>query len=369
MFAWSWKTMLKNPGRLLANALSIASAILLVLFFDSVYRGESTQIVSYISKMKPDLWVMQKGVYNMHMATSYIWDWKADRIRKVPGVKKVTPIIYLNSVVNAGSVKSFSYIVGINPNDQRAGPWKIARGNTISKSGEAVIPDVLSQLSGIGVGDTISIADKTLKVVGLSKGTYSVANAITFIAIDDLMDILSASGTYSYLLVDLDKKANIDKVKQKILSSVDKINVMKQQDFVKSDFKMAMQMGVEIIYIMTIICSVLAVLLIGFNAYSNLVRNRHEIAVIKALGAKNKSILAAVLFQSLILAGIAYGLAVIISYTLFPYVPALAPQVTVVLSSKTVEAFGVTTLIITMLGTLFPAYLALKVDPANAFKS
>lgn len=39
-----------------------------MLFFDAIYRGEVERAVTYIRRMDADVWVMQRGVSNMHMA-------------------------------------------------------------------------------------------------------------------------------------------------------------------------------------------------------------------------------------------------------------------------------------------------------------
>ena len=63
----------------------------------------------------------------------------------------------------------------------------------------------LARLSGVGLGDRITITDQPFEVVGLSRETYSAANSITFVEMSDLEDIVSSVGTYSYLLVDAEE--------------------------------------------------------------------------------------------------------------------------------------------------------------------
>lgn len=93
MLRWTIRTLLAAPLQLAASIGAIAGAFTLVLFFEAVFAGESEQIVSYIRSKDADVWVMQKGVSNMHMATSFVSDWKADRIAAMEGVEKVTSIL------------------------------------------------------------------------------------------------------------------------------------------------------------------------------------------------------------------------------------------------------------------------------------
>jgi putative ABC transport system permease protein len=367
VFRWAWKTLVSQWGALLGSAAGIASALVLVIFFHAVFRGESTQIVAYPDHMQPDIWVMQTGVYNMHMANSFVWDWKADRIARIPGVRQVTPILYLNSVVNAGSMESFSFVVGLTADSRRAGPWAMQAGKAMPAPGEAVIPDVLSRLAGIGIGESITLTDKTFRVVGLSEGTFSMANTIIFVAFEDLQDILTSTGTYSYLLVDAEDGVDSKALAATIMDEVEKVNALPHAAFIENDFHMAMQMGVEIIFMMTVICSLLAVLIVGFTSYSQVVNKRRELAIAKALGVCSRSLIGSVLFQSMTVTLLGYALAVLFALTVIPRISLLVPHVTLIVASDAIVQIGIVALLASMLGALIPAWFVARLDPASAF--
>lgn len=367
MLFWSWQSLWRQRAQLLGHVAGIAGAFLLALFFDAVFRGEAQQIVSYPSHVRPDVWVMQKGVANMHMSTSFLWDWKADQVARLPGVQRVTPILYLNGIVDAKSYRSFAYIVGLLPGDQRAGPWRLTAGRRVAQSGEAVVPDVLARLTGLRVGDTVHLTGRPFVVVGLSLGTYSSANTVIFVPFGDLQDLLDAIGTYSYLLVDAAPGVDTKQLAQRIMTDVDKVHAMTQDEFIQSDFAMAMQMGVEIILMMTLISAVLAILLVGFAAYSLTMAKRRELVIMKALGARNGEVLLAVAIQSVAIVALAFLLAALIATGLFPYVTAVVPQVSLVIAPSALAKLGLEATLIALLGGLMPAYGLVRLEPARAF--
>lgn len=367
MFQWAWKSLTTQPGSLTASALGIAFAFILVIFFDAVWQGESEQVVAYPENIKPDIWVMQSGVGNMHMAMSFVWDWKADKIASMPGVKQVTPILYLNNVIVAGNTKMFAFIVGLLPGAQRAGPWSMSAGRQIENPGEVIIPDVLSELTGIGMGDQLRITDKNFTVVGLSSGTYSSANTVLFVPFKDLEDILSSSGTYSYLLVDADDGVDAKDLAVQIRNEVDKVNALTHAEFIKNDFALASQMGVEIIIMMTTICSVLAALIVAFTAYSLVMRKRQEIAIIKALGVKNPLIFYAVTLQTGLVTLYGFVIAVVFALFAIPYIPLLVPQLTLIVSMESLLQLGAIAFVVAISGALLPTHMVLRLDPATAF--
>jgi ABC-type antimicrobial peptide transport system permease subunit len=269
--------------------------------------------------------------------------------------------------VNAGGQESFAFIVGLLPNSKRAGPWKMATGRQIKNPGETVIPDVLSDLTGVGIGDSIAITDRSFKVVGLSAGTFSSASAIIFVLFSDLEDIMSSAGTYSYLLVDAEEGVDSRALAEQIRREVDKVNALPHEEFIRNDFAMAMQMGVEIIFMMTIICSVLAALIVGFTAYSLVMRKRRELAIIKALGTRNSSILFSVVFQSVILTMFGFLFAVAFALVVIPHIQSFVPQLTLVVSFSAIARIGLVTLLVALLGSLIPAYMVTRLDPQTAF--
>lgn len=368
MLKWAWKSLISQRGMLVGSALGIAGAFLLVIFFGAVFRGESGQIIAYPANIKPDVWVMQRGVGNMHMAMSFVLDWKADRIEAMDDVKRVTPILYQATVVRMRDWESFAFIVGLLPESKnRAGPWKMAAGRQIEHQGEAIIPDVLSDITGVGIGDSIAITDKNFTVAGLSAGTFSSANPIIFVPFSDLEDILSSTGTYSYLLVDAEDGVDPRALAERIRREVPKVNALLHEEFIKNDFQMAMQMGVEIIFMMTVICSALAALIVGFTTYSLVMRKRRELAIVKALEFRNSSVLFSVVFQSVILTSLGFLFAVAFALVVIPHIPSLVPQLTLDVSFSAIARIGLVALLVAILGSLIPAYMVSRLDPATAF--
>jgi ABC-type antimicrobial peptide transport system permease subunit len=255
MIYWSLKTLFSEPMRLIISAFAVAVSFILVIFFSAVFEGESDQMVAYIKKMEADVWVMQKGVSNMHMASSMVWDWKAARVAKIPGVKEVSAILFLNGPVKIGGKDWFAYIMGISPEYKRAGPWDVVEGKAIPGPGEAVIPEVISQLTGVKIGDEITMIDRSLRVVGLTRGTFSMASSVIFVSHDDLGDLVEGHDQFSYIMVYADPGVSVQTLIKRIKDDVDKVNVLSNDDFIESDWQLAVQMGAEIIRMMTMIGS------------------------------------------------------------------------------------------------------------------
>ncbi len=369
MFRWIIKTLWRQKGSVITSSSGVAFAFVLVVVMDAAFVGESNQIVAYARNINPDVWVMQKGVSNMHMATSFVWDWKAKRIAEIPGVKQVTPILYVNTVVRSGGQNWFSYVIGLLPNNQRAGPWMMSSGNAIPGPGEIVLPNILSRMTNVKLGDKSTIADKEFTVVGFSDETFSMANSIVFVNFSDLEDLVSSSGTVSFILVDAEPDQDVNDLANRIEQQVDKVSSITQDRFIKNDFQIAMLMGVEIVSFMTIIGSVLAAMIIAFTVYSQVARRKQELAIAKALGYKNRSLYLVVLFQTFIITGLALVLALLISILLLPFLSTLVPQITLTVTMTALIRMSVIAMIVAIIASLVPVRIVANVDPLTVFKA
>lgn len=368
MNAWIVKSLLRQKFSLLASSLGVAAALLLVVIMDAAFVGESNQIVAYIHHTNPDVWVMQRGVANMHMATTFVQDWKIGRIAKVQGVKRVTPILYINTIVRAGEHKLFAYVMGLPPDGYRAGPWSMASGKPHPGPGEIVLPVELMSLAGLELGDEAIIADDKFRIVGFSRGTFSMANSVAFLSYNDLADLASARGTTSFILVDALEHQDPQDLARRIMEEVEKVNAVTQDQFIRNDFQIAKLMGVEIISFMTFIGTILAALIASFSSYSQVTLRRRELAIVKALGFGNLSLYGAVTLQSLLVSVLAFTLALLAAWVLAPTLSALVPKITLAVTLESLIRVGVITIIAAILSALVPAYLVGRVDPASAFK-
>lgn len=367
MFYWSLKTLLSEPIRLIASAMAVAVSFVLVIFFSAVFEGESNQMVAYLEKMDADVWVMQKGVSNMHMASSMVWDWKADRIAQIKGVKAVSAILYLNGPVNIGGKDWFSYIIGVSPEYRNAGPWSVIQGKFLPDVGEVVIPEVISRLTGVQIGENVILIDRPLRVVGLSRGTFSMASSVVFVSREDLGDLLEAGDQYSYIMVYADPDVTAQYLIERIEDEVDKVNALSNGEFIESDRQLALQMGAEIINMMTILGTIMATLIVAFTAYSVIARKKQELAIAKALGFGNGQIYMAVLYQSVTITLLGLFLAMGCAFTLLAWLPSVIPQIILEVGFNQFIPLVMVSLPVAIMASLAAAYTVTRLDPMIVF--
>lgn len=368
MLHWTFRSLLTAPLGLAASILAAAGAFLLVMLFEAVFAGESEQIVAYPRHADADVWVMQADVTNMHMSTSYLADWKVAEIREVPGVAAAEGILYLGTVTETAGRQWFAYIVGLDVPSAQAGPWAIAAGRAEPGPGEAVVPAVFAAMTGLKLGATVRITDRDFTIVGLSDGTFSMANSIIFVTRRDLEDLMTSLDIVSFVLVKVATDADPAAVAAAIEASVDKVSAVPTERFIANDRRLAMQMGVETIALMTLIGAALAILLVSFAVFTQVARQRREFAVLKALGVTNRALYASIAAQAAVISVAGVALAAMLAVVLMPAITALMPQVTLLLTGAAVTRVAVVGVAVALLASLVPARQIARVDPLSAFQ-
>lgn len=362
------KNLWEERGRLFISAGGVAAALVLVLLLDGVFTGVSEQIVAYPEQTDAQVWVMQEGVSNMHMSTSILPRRLEAEIRAVEGVEDVTPVLYVNNLVETGQGRWFSYIVGVEAEARRGGPWAMAEGAASPGLGEAIIPDVLARKGGVGLGESVTIMGREFRVVGLSRGTFSMANSMTFLSYKDLEGLLSAPGAASYFLVKARPEVPPSVLAERVSQAVPGAHSMTREDFIASDRSMSRQMGVDVIQVMTVIGFVIGMLVVGLTIYTATVRRSREYGIVKALGARNGQLMALVAVQALVIAALGLGVAVAVAYLARPAVQAAVPEIAVVYSAGSLAKVLMVSGAIAPLASLLPAYRITRIEPGAVFK-
>jgi len=366
---WTVKALLHARLRVIGSTLAVGGALAIVMTFRAVWEGESQQLAVYLERAGADVWVMQEHVSNMHMASSFITDGKRVELARVEGVQSLAGILYVNTMIDAGGRQWFSYVVGIEEPGQMGGPWSVPLGSSRVGSGEVVIPETLSRLTGAGIGDEVRIADRSFTVVGLSEETFSVTNLVAFVNAIDLADLLSLTGYDSYILIRSEPDVTPDVLARRIREQVDGVQALPTAEFIENDLQLARQMGTEVIALMTAISAVLATLLVGFALFIHTSHNRRELAILKTLGFSNRHIYQTVLMQAVALTGLAFLFAVVVVQIFATVGPRFAPVLSLSITARSLIQIGGAGLAVAVAATLMLARRITKVDPMSAFQS
>ena len=231
------------------------------------------------------------------------------------------------------------------------------------------MPEVLAHRGNVGLGADVVIHRRSFRIVGLSRGTYSMANSLAFIHASDLASLVDTVADANYLLVWPAPGVPARDLAVRLRAAVPDASVLERDVLVANDRALSLQMGGDLIRIMTFVAGLIATLIVGFTVFTFVARRARELAVARAVGARPQQLLAAALGQAMALALCGFAIAVILAAVLQPIFRAYTPGVIIHFSFASAVRLGVPTLVVSILAGLPPAWRVLRVDPTLVFSA
>ncbi len=367
MIYWTFRSLFSQPMNLIGAAIGIALALILGLFLDAVFRGEANQILTFVEKSPAEVWVLEKGVANLHMSRSTISQQAVNELEKIDGVKTIMPILYRDILLGPKGEELFAYAAGIPSDITTRQSWEQATGWSAPKAGFITIPKPMSKGNKYQIGDKISLSGVNYIISGYSKGTFSMANPLVFIDENDARKQFALNQGANLVLIQPQAGISAEQLVNNIEQQGLDVNALTRKQLMKNDYSVALDMGGALIAMMAMIGTIVAGLIVAFTAYSFVSSKIGELAVVKALGAPQIQLLSSAIIQTSLVALFGVILALIAIFPIEAALSAWAPSVAVQFSFITALKLGLATLIAAQLAALIPAFYVQQIDPASAF--
>lgn len=368
MIYWTLKSLIRDWAIVAASATGVALALLLVLYLDAVFRGEAKQIVAFIEKTPGEIWVLQDGVQNLHMASTTVTETVAARLRRIEGVAHMTRFVYRPALIGERGRETIAYVAGIPADAAERQRWQKATGWPVPPPGSVVIPEPLAQREGLNPGDRIRVGDDRYTISAVSFGTFSMANPLVFMDEWDARHAFNVGDGANVLLVEAAQGIDPQALARRIEAEVEDTRALTRAELIRNDFALALDMGGALIGMMGLIGMVVAALIIIFAAYAFISRRIGELAVAKALGATAGPLLTSAMIQTGIVAVLGGLIAVAATVPLEAGLTRWAPEVAVDFSGLVALRMAAAAFIVAEIASLVPAFYVLRVDPTLAFR-
>lgn len=307
-------------------------------------------------------------------------------------------ILYIyGAPLNASFMDKYSTFL-----DPKPVPSNITEGRTLQAgdSGVVVLEDVVAHSLGVGVGENVNLLGKNFTVIGINGGTLQAV----YLSIEDAQSITNTTGQAWTLDVFVDGVQNLEKVKNEISSQYPELAIIWESkqtidigldgiafDTQKIQDTQAKMNNLEQAGMVQIGLVIVAQVVIILFIMLYTVRERtKEIGTLKAMGASNRAILAQFMLEGTLLSLIAGVVSVVIGTVgastignlLLPRLNQYnvdiismddGSWVNISLSGTVtpqimLAVLGVAVLL-GMLGSLYPAWKAAKIQPAEAMRN
>ncbi len=398
MISLAGRDILHSWGKFVFTGVGLGLLIGVTLVMAGVYRGMVDDGKALLDNSGADLWVVQQDTLGPYAESSSINDDLYHTVRAMPGVVEVANVTYLTMQVRKGDNDVRAMVVGIIPGAAWGSPgWPtyLVAGRQITRGHYEAVADIAS---GFRLGDKITIRRNRYQVVGLTRRMVSSSgDPMVFIPLKDaqeaqflkdndaiwqsrrrtaanpafnrpgqpdLLDAVNASQTNSTsvnaILVRIAPGSDPETVAQSI-RRWKRLTVHTRAEMEEILIGKLIATSARQIGMFLAILSIVSAAIVAFIIYSLTMDKIREIAVLKLIGTRNRTIAGMILQQAVALGVIGFAVGKITATFAAPYFP----KYVLLLPMDAVIGF-VAVMIICALASLIAIRMALKVDPAEA---
>ena len=397
MISLAGRDILHGWGKFVFTGIGLGLLIGVTLIMAGVYRGMIDDAQALLDNSGADLWVVQQDTLGPYAEPSSLPDDAYRSVRLTRGVEQAVNITYLTMQARRGSQDVRTMVVGVAPgaSTQPGWPRHLVAGRYLMHSHYEAVADIAS---GFALGDRIQIRRKQYTVVGLTRRMVSSGgDPMIFIPLKDAQEaqflkdndaiwqsrrrtqanpafnrpgapgvldavIASQSSNTSVnaVLVTLQPGHSADEVAQSI-ERWKRLTAYTRADMQEILVGKLISTSARQIGMFLAILAVVSAAIVAFIIYTLTMDKIREIAVLKLIGTRNRTIAWMIAQQALALGLIGFmvgKIAATLAGPAFPRYVLLLPQ-------DTITGFFVV-MGICLLASLVSIRLALKVDPAEA---
>jgi putative ABC transport system permease protein len=357
------RNLFADRRRLAASVVGVGLAVMLILLLDGMWAGLRAQTTLYTDKAGADLYVLQSGMRDLTAGTSALPLATVDAVRADPDVTWAAPVRTAYVILQLHGTKVAPYLVGSIPG-QPGGAWTLATGRAPAADNEIAPDQVLANRHGLHVGDSLDVAGRTFRIVGLANHSYGFMIPFVFVTHSALNQLADTPDMTSMVLVGTTKPTVVaDRLR------AEGLNVLTRDQVAANNLKASTGIFGSPIRLMVGVGLAAGTLIIALTAYTTIVERRREYGIVKAMGASGSRLVRLALAQTLILSilGLAAGWVLFVAGRWV--ILETRPQFTVVLTAGSIGRAAVAAVTMALVAAFVPARRLIALEPAAAYRS
>ncbi|TWT89843.1 Macrolide export ATP-binding/permease protein MacB [Pseudobythopirellula maris] len=368
-----WRTTLTTAG---GFTLVVAALILMLAFVNGI------RTVNAVTGHPQNILVMQEG--NSDEVLSRLDYSLAVRVEGTPGVARDAArqplasremFMVMQPRAEENQPTGFLQVRGCGPNAYLVHDGvRIVRGrNFHANTNEAVIGESLSREQGVRVGQMLALGSKEWRVVGVFNAGGSTFESEVWCDLDQLAAQFNRHGAYTSVVLRMESVAAVAPgIKHLLESRLTPVEAIRERDYFQAQAEQT-EMITAAALVIAMFMAVGTVFGVTNTMFAALGQRTKDIAVLRLMGYRQGEILVAFLLEALLIAAVGG----VVGLMLGSLINGMTLSAT--MGSKTLAfAFRVDaaimatalgfTLVMGLLGGLFPAVSAMRVQPLEALR-
>lgn len=356
------RNLLAEKGRFGMSVAGVGFAVLLILIVVSLYRGWS-DVGRFYERLPGQLWVSQTGTSDPFHSSSFLPAQDASRAAAVPGVEAVIPVYTRHIAFGEPGKELDVFALALAP------PPAVARvaAPYVPAPGTIDIDDVLARKVGVGVGGTVDVLGRPLRVVRIHTGGNSIFET-AFLNPADARALFGIHGLVNFLLLALSPDASTTAVSAALARALPGTETHTSEDFASSFAERVNSGFLAVVGVLVGIGFVVGGAVVALTTYTATVERAREFGVLKAIGASGGFLYRVVLSQSLTVGvlGSLAGIAAAVAAT--HLIRDAVPEFITVLRWVDVGGVFLGALVMGIAASYVPVRRIERIDPAEVFR-
>jgi putative ABC transport system permease protein len=345
-----WTIALRNVQfrrrQFLLAVVGTALVFGMALLVTGIREGFRTEAQRMLDGMGGDTWAVTSSSSGPFTGSEPMLAVTADDLGREAGVRRADPVVISSRPVRMGNEFRSVHVIGYRVGGLGA-PTPVD-GRPVAASGEAVVDKKL----GLGVGDTLNVGGRQVKVVGLvSDRTYYGGTPSTYVPIEDVQALVYKGAPLSTAIV----------MEGRPLTAAEGLKFMSKEQ-VQGDLLRPLGTADRSINTTRILLWVVAAVIVGAVMYMSALERVRDFAVLKAVGGKTRVLVTSLAFEAMVACLAAAGLAVAMARLLAPTIP-----LPITITTDAYLALPVVAVVVGVIASLFGVRRAVRTDPALAF--
>jgi putative ABC transport system permease protein len=362
------RNLISERTRFAFSAAGIGFAVFLITVLLGLYQGWNQKVGGFVEDVHADAWVARQGTTDFINAASILPGSMGQQLQARPDVAAVHPLIVRPMSLRHDGEKFETHLIGYDVSSGIGGPLRITKGKGNPSSNEIVIDEVLSRVSGVGIGDELTSGDTSLKVIGLSSGGNFAFTQASFISIETAGALLDMGDLVTFWLVELKDPAVLPEFQSGVSGSVPGVTVFTSKEFASATRHRILDNVIPIIGMIVGLAFIVGIAITSLTIYTATVERTREYGVMKAIGFNNRDLYRLVLIQSLITGLLGFVFGAVLTLLVSQFIDRLVVQFIVFVRPLDIVFVLVATVVMAAGASIVPARRVGSVDPAVAFK-
>jgi len=357
------RNILRQPTRTMLTVIGIGIAMMAIVLLGAMGEGVADTVTGMAGGMGAQLVGIEADA---SVDLSKIDEGVVQRIATMPGVQAAEGFLTGYTSVNN---LPFFIVFGYQPRGRAIREFRIVEGQPLTTNRQMILGRVAAENLNKEVGDTMRIFDRAFKIVGIYETGVTFEDGGSVVTLRDAQRLFGQPHKVSFMGVWLEDKEQANAVAQRIEARFPEVDLSQASAFAES------VTDIQAMQAMTWGISLMALVVGGLGMTNTMVMSvferTREIGVLRALGWRRRSVLAMIIRESVILSllGAVTGTVVgVILGLLLNLIPAMQGWVELKYSVGLFAQAFLTALLLGIVGGIYPAWRASRMQPAEALR-